>query len=71
MNESQDEKLTVYTNWCKLCGICMGFCPTSVIAIEDGKVIIANPDACVKCRLCEKLCPDYAIYFKKEGVGDA
>ena len=48
--------------WCKGCGICVHFCPKSVLKLDDEqKVHAAKPDACICCRLCEYRCPDLAI----------
>ena len=58
---------TINTKWCKGCGICVAFCPKKVLALKDEKVVAENPEACIKCRLCEYRCPDFAI-FVKEGA---
>ncbi|MGI6493000.1 MAG: 4Fe-4S binding protein [Pelotomaculum sp.] len=48
--------------WCKGCGICTGFCPKKVLALDsENKVIAAKPSLCVACRFCETHCPDFAI----------
>lgn len=51
--------------WCKGCGICAAFCPKQVLAIVHGKVSVVNEGACIKCRMCELRCPDYAIFVKE------
>lgn len=51
--------------WCKGCGICVAFCPKQVLAIQDEKVAVVNEDACIKCKLCEMRCPDFAIFIKE------
>ncbi len=28
-------------------------CPVDVFALEDNKVVVKNPDACIGCRACE------------------
>lgn len=51
---------------CKGCGICVAFCPKQVLALNDlQKVAIVREEACVKCRQCEQLCPDYAIFVEQ------
>ena len=52
-------------NWCKGCGICATFCPKQVLAIKDDKVAVVNEEACIKCRLCEYRCADFAIFVKE------
>ncbi|MCR4430590.1 MAG: 4Fe-4S binding protein [Tepidanaerobacteraceae bacterium] len=46
---------------CKRCGICIAFCPKKVFSSENGKPVVTNLEACIKCKLCELRCPDYAI----------
>jgi 2-oxoglutarate ferredoxin oxidoreductase subunit delta len=58
---------------CKGCGFCIEFCPANVLeASEEFNskgyhfAIVSNEGACTGCRLCELLCPDFAIYVLKE-----
>ena len=60
------KRLEINTAWCKGCGICVTFCPKSVLNLENGKVAVAEADECIKCGLCENLCPDFAIYLLEE-----
>ena len=47
---------------CKGCDICISFCPHSVLTKgPDGKVVVSDPDACRRCKLCEHLCPDFGL----------
>ncbi len=53
--------------WCKGCGICVAFCPKSVLALDDQeKVTVLRPRECVCCRLCELRCPDFAVALAVE-----
>lgn len=55
-------EIVIYRDWCKACGICIEFCPTKVYETGDrGEPVIAHPEKCISCDLCELLCPDYAI----------
>ena len=64
--EEQDTGVTFYHAWCKRCGICVAFCPTKALELDEWDYPhLANPEKCTMCHLCEKLCPDFAI-----GVGE-
>lgn len=54
--------------WCKDCGICAAFCPKAVLELVHGSLVIKNEEACIGCNMCGRLCPDYAIYYVKEGI---
>lgn len=58
--------LEINKKWCKGCAICVEFCPKQVLGISEEKVTVVNADACIKCRLCEYRCPDFAIFVKEE-----
>lgn len=62
-DDDQQTQLSVNDKWCKGCGVCVKYCPKKVLQVEHGKVKIINPKECIKCRLCEQRCPDYAIFF--------
>jgi len=57
--------------WCKGCEICVAFCPKKVLALKDGKAVVANEQNCIKCRLCEYRCPDFAIFVEPKETGKA
>lgn len=52
--------------WCKGCGICIEFCPKSVLCADEfGKVEVSDADKCTGCGLCEMRCPDFAIVVRE------
>jgi indolepyruvate ferredoxin oxidoreductase, beta subunit len=56
--------------WCKgqACGICVRACPETILAINGtDKVRVSQAEACTGCRLCELLCPDFAIMIHERG----
>ncbi len=54
--------IAFYHDWCKACGICIAFCPKTIITPDkSGKPIVEEPDKCIGCRFCEIHCPDFAI----------
>jgi len=66
-DQHPDADIFVYEAWCKRCGICSEMCPAGVFeSDETGRPILANPDACIACYLCENLCPEMAITVYKE-----
>ena len=57
----------INTKWCKGCGVCVALCPKKVLTLKGLKVFVENPNACIRCKICEYHCPDFAI-FVKEGA---
>ena len=54
-------------DWCKGCGICVAFCPTKVLELdEQEKAAGVRLSDCIACRLCELRCPDLAIEVEVE-----
>lgn len=60
-------KIQLSPDWCKKCGICIAFCPKEVLAADEvGRVVIEHEEQCIACRICERLCPDFAINIAAE-----
>lgn len=60
-------RIDIYKDWCKRCGICIEFCPASVLEQdESGHPRVKNQEACIGCRQCEIRCPDFAIEIQDE-----
>lgn len=58
---------------CKGCEICVNNCPKNVLEMSSDVNVrgfnyssVARPDDCIECKLCEKLCPDLAIFVDKQ-----
>jgi 2-oxoglutarate ferredoxin oxidoreductase subunit delta len=59
-------QVIVFANWCKGCGICVAFCPTGVLALDDDDhPVVVYPEKCTACHWCDTHCPDLAIIVKK------
>lgn len=59
--------LKVYNERCKDCGICFEFCPKNNLRPStDGSPEMIDPKECTGCKLCEYLCPDFAIQVLKD-----
>jgi 2-oxoglutarate ferredoxin oxidoreductase subunit delta len=39
----------------------VNFCPKQVFEMGRFYPVVANPQDCSGCQLCERLCPDFAI----------
>ena len=58
-------KVTVYPDWCKGCGICVEFCPCKVLGLSlEGKAVVEREEDCIRCGFCELHCPDFAIVVR-------
>ena len=56
-----------YRAWCKGCGICVAFCPTEALSMNDiGEPEVVKPELCIGCAWCEIRCPDFAVQVKEK-----
>ncbi len=63
------KELIINRDWCKGCGICIHYCPKSVLVLDDDeKAHAARPEDCICCGLCELRCPDLAVNVLTEQV---
>lgn len=67
--------MQIYVNeeFCKGCGFCVHFCPTKVLAMSNelgpkGNLVavVKDTNKCTACRLCELVCPDFAISIEAD-----
>ena len=66
------EKVTVKSEICKGCGLCVEVCPKKIIvfAKETNKkghipVLITDESKCIACAFCAMMCPDCALKVEK------
>lgn len=63
-------KIDIYKAWCKACGICVAFCPTGVLATDEGGYpYVKDIEKCINCGWCEIRCPDFAITVERQRKG--
>lgn len=68
------EKMLVWSERCKGCGLCVSVCPKKLVVIQKEKrsekgyftAVCTDQDACVSCAMCAMICPDCAIIISKE-----
>ena len=66
-------KLTIRTDSCKGCGLCVDACPKNILAIARDKINIkghhpvelTDEAACVGCASCAIMCPDCIISVER------
>jgi len=55
-------EIEIRESWCKGCEICVVVCPQNCLKMNDTKkAFVADNSACIRCMLCEWLCPDLAV----------
>ena len=66
-------KLTIRSERCKGCSLCVAACPKHLLALAQDKinpkghhpVEIAEPEKCIACAFCATMCPDCVITVER------
>ncbi len=67
---SAETPVRIDRSLCKACGICIAFCPKQVLEADEGGIaVVAHPEECIRCRMCELRCPDFAVTVRGDRGG--
>lgn len=73
MSELEEVNIHVDEKLCKGCYFCIEACPKDVLEKSTklgpkGYIIVeaVKPEECIECKLCERVCPDFAISVHKK-----
>ena len=66
-------KVTIQTDICKGCGLCVNACPKKILALSKEKinkkghhpVEMTDQAKCIGCAFCATMCPDCVITVEK------
>lgn len=71
-------RVTIETDRCKGCELCIGACPPHVLALDVGvvnalgyhPVRLVDADGCTSCALCARVCPDavFTVFAPPKGA---
>ena len=61
-------KITISSEFCKGCEICISFCPKKMISLSSemnsngySTAVFGKSDGCTGCAICATVCPEAAI----------
>jgi 2-oxoglutarate ferredoxin oxidoreductase subunit delta len=70
-------EIHIVVNRCKGCQFCVEYCPRHALEMSPDfnakgyHYPVAKPgELCVDCRLCQMLCPEFAIFCVEENEGE-
>ena len=65
-------RVTIRTDRCKGCGLCIEACPKKILRFADTLNVegvkpaeVFEPEKCIACAFCATMCPDCAIKVEK------
>ncbi len=66
-------KITINTDYCKGCGLCVDACPKKIICLDKSRLndkgyhpaAVIDMEQCIGCASCARMCPDCAITVER------
>ena len=66
-------KLSIRTERCKGCGLCVNACPKKILVLSQDKINakghhpaeINDQEKCIACAFCATMCPDCVITVER------
>ena len=66
-------KMTVRTERCKGCGLCVDVCPKKIVTMATDRInakgfhpaTVIEQDKCIGCAFCATMCPDVVIEVER------
>ena len=66
-------KVTINSDRCKGCGLCVAACPKKILVIDENTVnskgyspaAMTDQSKCIACAFCARMCPDCVITLEK------
>ncbi len=66
-------KLSIRTERCKGCGLCVSACPKNLLVLAQDKINqkghhpaeITDQEKCIACAFCATMCPDCVITVER------
>lgn len=66
-------KITINTDYCKGCGLCVDACPKKLISLDKSRLnekgyhpaTVVDMEQCTGCASCARMCPDCAITVER------
>lgn len=55
---------------CTSCGACVDRCTHGVYDKESKRPLVLHPELCIACMACQRLCPEEAITYQGDVIGD-
>lgn len=61
-----DWALVINRAWCKGCNLCVGACPSRILALDAKQLVyVTDIGRCVFCGVCAVRCPDFVFVLER------